>query len=41
MITYFDVQVEHAKAAPGDLLIRISATNRGSRAALLHILPTL
>src|SRR5215469_12477879 len=38
---YFDVQVEYAKAAPDDLLIRISATNRGSDAAPLHILPTL
>jgi hypothetical protein len=38
---YFDVQVEYAKAAPDDLLIRISATNRGTQAAPLHILPTL
>jgi hypothetical protein len=38
---YFDVQVEYAKAAPDDLLIRISATNRSSEAARLHILPTL
>jgi len=38
---YFDVFVEYAKAAPEDLLIRISAANRGSEAADLHLLPTL
>ena len=38
---YFDVVVEYAKAAPGDLLIRISIHNRGPEAALLHVLPTL
>ncbi|MFW5942387.1 MAG: MGH1-like glycoside hydrolase domain-containing protein, partial [Chloroflexota bacterium] len=38
---YFDVLVEYAKAAPDDILIRISATNRGPDAAPLHLLPTL
>jgi hypothetical protein len=38
---YFDVVVEYAKAAPEDLLIRISIHNRGPEAALLHVLPTL
>ena len=38
---YFDVVVEYAKATPDDLLIRISATNRGPEAAELHLLPTL
>src|ERR1051325_5285240 len=38
---YFDVLVEYAKAGPDDLLIRISAVNRGPRAAELHLLPTL
>jgi hypothetical protein len=38
---YFDVTVEYAKAAPEDLLIRISIHNRGPEAALLHLLPTL
>ncbi len=38
---YFDVQVEYAKATPTDLVIRITATNRGPDAASLHILPTL
>src|SRR5579871_2313629 len=38
---YFDVFVEYAKAAPEDLLIEISAHNRGASAATLHLLPTL
>jgi hypothetical protein len=38
---YFDVVVEYAKAAPDDILIRISATNRGPAPAELHLLPTL
>ena len=38
---YFDVQIEYAKAGPDDLLIRISASNRGPEPAPLHILPTL
>jgi hypothetical protein len=38
---YFDVFVEYAKAAPNDILIRISAVNRGPDAAPLHLLPTL
>src|ERR1041384_1017238 len=38
---YFDVQVEYAKADPNDILIRITATNRGPETALLHLLPTL
>jgi hypothetical protein len=38
---YFDVQVEYAKAAPGDVLIRIRVDNRGPEAAALHLLPTL
>jgi hypothetical protein len=38
---YFDVVVEYAKAAPEDMLIRISIHNRGPEAALLHVLPTL
>src|SRR6266850_2891517 len=38
---YFDVVVEYAKAAPEDLLIRISLLNRGPEAALIHLLPTL
>ncbi|HUH00699.1 MAG TPA: glucosidase, partial [Kofleriaceae bacterium] len=38
---YFDVFVEYAKAAPEDILIRITLANRGSEAAPLHVLPTL
>jgi hypothetical protein len=38
---YFDVVVEYAKAAPEDLLIEITAHNRGPEAATLHLLPTL
>ena len=38
---YFDVFVEYAKAAPDDILIRITVHNRGSDAARLHVLPTL
>ena len=37
---YFDVFVEYAKAGPEDLLMRITAYNRGPQAAPLHILPT-
>ncbi len=38
---YFDVTVEYAKVDPKDILIRITATNRGPDAAQLHLLPTL
>src|SRR5665811_1515618 len=38
---YFDVTVEYAKSSPEDILIRISATNRGPDSAPLHLLPTL
>jgi hypothetical protein len=38
---YFDVFVEYAKDGPNDLLVRISAANRGPDAAPLHLLPTL
>jgi hypothetical protein len=38
---YFDVFVEYAKASPDDVLIRITAYNRGPEAATLHLLPTI
>ncbi|HEY3083812.1 MAG TPA: glucosidase [Chloroflexota bacterium] len=38
---YFDVEVEYAKAGPDDLVVRLSATNRGSEPAPLHLLPTI
>ncbi len=36
---YFDVTIEWAKADPEDLLLRVTAANRGAQAAPLHILP--
>src|SRR5512136_2709485 len=38
---YFDVFVEYAKAGPDDILVKITAVNRGPEAAELHLLPTL
>jgi hypothetical protein len=38
---YFDVFLEYAKAGPEDILIKITAVNRGPETAELHILPTL
>ncbi|MFZ1767058.1 MAG: glucosidase [Candidatus Nitrotoga sp.] len=38
---YFDVFVEYAKADPHDILMRVTAHNRGSGDAPLHILPQL
>jgi len=38
---YFDVEVEYAKAAATDLVVRITATNRGPDTAPVHVLPTL
>jgi len=38
---YFDVFAEYAKAAPDDLLVRITVHNRGPDDAPLHVLPTL
>ncbi len=38
---YFDVVVEYAKGGVEDILVRISATNRGPEAARLHLLPTI
>ncbi len=38
---YFDVVAEYAKAAPNDVLIRVTVTNRGPEAARLDLLPTL
>src|SRR6187399_1269144 len=36
---YFDVFVEYAKASPRDILMRVTAHNRGDDYAPLHILP--
>src|SRR3990172_8156449 len=38
---YFAVFVEYAKAGPEDILVRITAANRGPDSADLHLLPTL
>jgi hypothetical protein len=38
---YFDVTVEYAKGSPEDVLIRITATNRGPEPAMLVALPTI
>ncbi len=38
---YFDVFIEYAKGGPDDILIKITAANRGPEAAALHLLPTL
>jgi hypothetical protein len=38
---YFDVLVEYAKEGPEDILVRITAANRGPEAAEVHVLPTL
>jgi hypothetical protein len=38
---YFDLFVEYAKAGEDDILIRITAVNRGPDTAPLHLLPTL
>ncbi len=38
---YFDVFVDYAKAGPEDILVKITAANRGPEAAELHLLPTM
>ncbi|HZV33708.1 MAG TPA: glucosidase, partial [Verrucomicrobiae bacterium] len=38
---YFDVFVEYAKRTPNDILIQLTALNRGPEKAALHLLPTI
>ena len=38
---YFDIFVEYAKGGPEDILVQITAANRGPEAAELHVPPTL
>lgn len=38
---YFDVFVEYAKGSPDDILIKITAANRGPEAAEIALLPTV
>jgi len=40
-VRYFDVTVEYAKRTPDDMLISITAVNRGPEMARLTLLPTL
>ena len=36
---YFDIDIEYAKAGAEDILLRITASNRGAETARLHVLP--
>ena len=38
---YFDIEIEYAKADSEDMIIQITATNRGPDAAKLHLIPNL
>jgi len=38
---YFDVFIEYAKEGPDDIVVRITAHNRGPDAAVIHLLPTV
>jgi hypothetical protein len=38
---YFDIFIEYAKAGPEDILVKITAINRGDGVANLDVLPTL
>ena len=38
---YFDIEIEYAKVAPDDILMRVTAHNRGPDAAPLHMIPQL
>ncbi len=38
---FFDIEVVHAKASPSDICIEITATNQGSVAAPLHLIPQI
>ena len=38
---FFDIEIDYAKAAPHDILIRAVATNCGPEPAVLHLLPTI
>lgn len=38
---FLDVLVEYAKAAPEDVLVRVTVGNRGARPMSLHVLPRL
>jgi hypothetical protein len=38
---YVDVEIEYAKAAPDDLVMRVTVHNRSDEHAAIHLLPTL
>lgn len=38
---FFDVTIEYAKAAPDDILMRITVKNAGATAASIHLLPQI
>ena len=38
---YFDVEIEYAKSGPDDILMQITAHNRGDLTSRLHILPQI
>jgi Glycosyl hydrolase family 63 C-terminal domain len=38
---YFDIFVEYAQVEPGDMLMKITAWNRGGAPAMLHLIPQL
>jgi hypothetical protein len=38
---YFDITVEHAKAGPDDIVMRVTVVNRGDAPAEIDVLPTL
>ena len=38
---YVDIDVEYAKAAPDDIHMRVTITNRSAEPASVHVLPTL
>ena len=38
---YFDIEIEYAKAGPDDILLQITAHNRGDQTSRLHILPQI
>ena len=38
---YFDVFIEYAKSDPEDILVKVTAVNRGPETSEIHLLPTL
>jgi mannosylglycerate hydrolase MGH1-like protein len=38
---FFDIEMDYAKTSIADILVRVNATNCGSKTARLHVLPTL